>query len=299
MKNNLKKGLCIVIICIMLFATFSTSSFAMVEAKAVVKQELSLSGVGSRDLSVYATVPLVHNGKSLGNIARLINGVVYIPIRQFVETVSGAKVTYYSATKTLTVTGEGHDISVNDGAFVFYAGGRPIFERTPTVLMNNGRMYAPLTSVAKALSLTSYYDGTIAYTNGRAASITPADKYYDSDAVYWLSRIISAESKGEPLLGQISVGSVVMNRVKSADFPNTIWGVIFDRKYGVQFSPVANGTIYEAPTYNAVLAAKICLEGYRASEDILYFVNPEIIQGSWLQRTREYAFSVKHHDFYK
>lgn len=298
MKNNLKKVWSIALICAMLFGILAISASAVTEERAIAKRELSLTGVGKRDVSFYPAITLEHNGKSLGSIARLINGTVYIPIRQFVESVSSAKVTYYSQTKTLTVTGDGHNISVNDGAFVFYAGGRPIFERTPTVLMNNGRMYAPMSTVAKALSLSYTYDGYTANTAGSVAPVTPADKYYASDAVYWLSRIISAESKGESLLGQIAVGTVVMNRVKSGDFPNTIWGVIFDRKYGIQFSPVANGTIYDTPSYNSILAAKICLEGYRVSEDILYFINPEIIPSSWIQRTRQYEFSIKHHDFY-
>ena len=298
MKKNLKKGIGIAVIFAMLFSLVAISSSALAEQRAVAKRELSLNGIRTRNVSEYTPLPLIHNGNNLGSIARLINGTVYIPIRQFVESVSSAKVTYYSATKTLTVTGDGHNISVNDGAFVFYANGRPIFERTPSVLLSNGRMYAPLSTVAKALSLSSSYDGSMAYTGGTVAALTPANKYYPEDAVYWLSRIISAESKGESLLGQIAVGSVVMNRVKSTAFPNTIWGVIFDRQYGVQFSPVANGTIYDAPSYNSVLAAKICLEGYRVSEDILYFINPEIIKNSWIQRTRQYDFSIKHHDFY-
>lgn len=48
--------------------------------------------------------------------------------------------------------------------------------------------------------------------------------------LYWLSRIISAESRGESLKGQIAVGNVVLNRVEEDDFPDTIPAVIFDRK---------------------------------------------------------------------
>ena len=57
---------------------------------------------------------------------------------------------------------------------------------------------------------------------------------YNEDDVYWLSRIISAESRGEPLEGQIAVGNVVLNRVRSSAYPNTIYGVIFDRKHGTR-----------------------------------------------------------------
>ena len=60
----------------------------------------------------------------------------------------------------------------------------------------------------------------------------------------WLSRILYAEANTEPLAGKIAVGNVIMNRVKSPEFPDTIYSVIFDRKYGVQFTPVANGSVY-------------------------------------------------------
>ena len=180
-----------------------------------------------------------------------------------------------------------------------YANGRALFATSPSVLMSNGRMYVPFESLARALSLGYEYSSDTVRTKGTAAPLTPAEQYYREDAVYWLSRIISAESRGESLLGQIAVGNVILNRVASGDFPNTIWGVIFDRKYGVQFSPVANGTVYNAPTYNATLAAKICLEGFTLSDETMYFVAPKVVSDSWIQRTREYAFSIGNHDFYK
>ena len=93
------------------------------------------------------------------------------------------------------------------------------------------------------------------FRSGAYSPLAPASKFYRPDEVLWLSRIIIAESRGESLLGQIAVGNVVLNRVKSRDFPNTIYGVIFDRKYGVQFTPVANGTIYNTPGYTETLAA--------------------------------------------
>jgi N-acetylmuramoyl-L-alanine amidase len=89
-----------------------------------------------------------------------------------------------------------------------------------------------------------------------------------------------------------------MNRVSSELFPNTIWGVIFDRKYGVQFSPVANGTIYDAPSYSSILAAKICLEGFSVSDEILYFLAPRYATSSWISQNRDYVFTVENHEFY-
>ncbi|MBQ8689848.1 MAG: cell wall hydrolase [Clostridia bacterium] len=159
-------------------------------------------------------------------------------------------------------------------------------------------MYVPARTLARAFSLTLTQDGSAARLTGNIAPVKSGASFYDADAVYWLSRIISAESRGEPLIGQIAVGNVVLNRVRSSAFPNTIWGVIFDRKYGVQFSPVANGTIYQAPTASAVLAAKICLDGFSVSPDALYFLRPSASESSWIVKNREYLFTIRNHYFF-
>ena len=132
----------------------------------------------------------------------------------------------------------------------------------------------------------------------QAKSMVKPDSAYDYEDLYWLSRIISAEAKGESFIGQIGVGTVVLNRVRSKEFPNTVKGVVFDRKYGTQFTPVANGTIYDKPTDSAVIAAKMCLDGYTLSDSVLYFLNPRIATSSWIQKNRKYAFRVGNHDFY-
>ena len=126
----------------------------------------------------------------------------------------------------------------------------------------------------------------------------PAEQYYNKDSLYWLSRIISAESQGEPLLGQIAVGNVVLNRMRSPLYPNTVYGVIFDRRYGVQFSPVKDGSIYNPPYATSVTAAKICLEGYSVSGEILFFLEPLISVSLWVPNNRPYRFTIGHHDFY-
>lgn len=135
-------------------------------------------------------------------------------------------------------------------------------------------------------------------TYAQAKSMVKADSAYDYEDLYWLSRIISAEAKGESFTGQIGVGSVVLNRVKSKEFPNTVKGVVFDTKYGTQFTPVSNGSIYQTPTQSAVVAAKMCLDGYTLSGSVLYFVNPSIASSSWIQNNRKYAFRVGNHEFY-
>lgn len=120
----------------------------------------------------------------------------------------------------------------------------------------------------------------------------------DDDAIFWLSRIISAESKGESLEGQIAVGNVVLNRVKSPEFPNTIYGVIFDDRWGGQFEPVRNGTIYQEPTAQSIQAAKQCLSGVNNIGNCLYFLAPDLAQNFWIPQNREYVTTIGCHDFY-
>ena len=121
---------------------------------------------------------------------------------------------------------------------------------------------------------------------------------YTEDDLYWLSRIISAESKGESLLGQVAVGNVILNRVASDVFPDTIRDVIFDRKNAVQFEPVTNRTIYDEPTAQSVLAARLALNGTNVVGGCLYFFNPSLSKGLWIRQNRAYFGSIGCHAFY-
>ncbi|NLW27732.1 MAG: cell wall hydrolase [Hungateiclostridium saccincola] len=121
-----------------------------------------------------------------------------------------------------------------------------------------------------------------------------------SDAVYWLSRIIHAEAQSEPYEGKVAVGNVVLNRVKSPGFPNTIYGVIFEYYKGIpQFTPVANGTIYNTPSKSSIQAAKDSLNGARPVGDSLYFFNPSKSAGTWIVKNRQYYKRIGNHVFYR
>ena len=188
---------------------------------------------------------------------------------------------------------------VTDGSYITEANGRILLSKTPSVILSDGKMYIPVRILAKALSLdVEWVAPSGVKLSGVAKGLVSAEEYYRSDDLYWLSRIISAESRGEPLLGQIAVGNVVLNRRRSPDYPSTIYGVIFDRKYGVQFSPVKDGSIYMTPTYSSVLAAKICLEGISVSDKVLFFMQPEISTSSWIVNNRKYAFTIANHYFF-
>lgn len=123
---------------------------------------------------------------------------------------------------------------------------------------------------------------------------------WDRDNIFWLARIIHAEAAGEPYLGKVAVGSVIMNRVKSPNFPNTIYGVIFEYYNGIpQFSPVADGTIYNNPSAESISAAQEAYWGAKPLGNVLYFFNPAKAAGTWIINNRTYAGTIGNHAFYK
>ena len=263
------------------------------------KIEYKLPGIASRHLWKFPQRTVTVNGKKLSEPAMMMNGILYLPLGAFAESLGNAKLNYNSSTKTATLSMSGLYLTATDGGFVTYANDRPLFAFSPNVMMSNGKMYVPAQTLTKAMGveIKSHTNSQVSIS-GRYTPLTHASKFYREDEVYWLSKIISAESGGESLIGQIAVGDVIMNRVKSSLYPNTIYGVIFDRKYGVQFSPILDGSIYKNPTYTATLAAKICLEGTSLSDNALFFLNPKTAESNWIVRSREYAYTIGGHDFY-
>ena len=164
-----------------------------------------------------------------------------------------------------------------------------------------GEMNWPLKELARMFGCTVTWDEASNSINLDLTDVellASGDEYYSDEDVYWLSRIIYAESGNQPLEGQIAVGNVVLNRVADERFPDSVYEVIFDTTYGVQFSPVETGGIYAEPDEEAIVAAKLALEGYNTGGTALYFVNPAIGASSWFNQTRTYVTSIGDHVFY-
>jgi N-acetylmuramoyl-L-alanine amidase len=258
-----------------------------------------LKGISNKNVWAHNRFSIVIGGRTLSVKGIELNGVAYLPFRAATGAISGSSYSYNSQTRTSVMRAPDLEITVSDGGYVTYANGRALFNTTPCVIMSDGRLYIPVSVFAKAVGMTVGTDGGNIRLSGSFKPLLHADKFYNKDEVFWLGRIIHAESRGEPLFGKIAVGNVVLNRVKASAYPNTIYGVIFDRKYGVQFSPVLDGTIYNTPDFNSILAAKICLDGYMISPEFLFFLEPSHSTSSWIPKNREYLFTIGKHDFYK
>lgn len=107
---------------------------------------------------------------------------------------------------------------------------------------------------------------------------------YSSEDLRWLSQIIHAEAKGEPLKGKVAVGAVILNRVENEEFPRSIYHVIHQKskKGKYQFQPVANGKINNKPSQESIEAAKLALKGNDPTNGAVFFYNPKLSRSSWM-----------------
>jgi len=124
--------------------------------------------------------------------------------------------------------------------------------------------------------------------------VSSSNSSYESN-VNLLAHIISAESRGEPYVGMVAVGAVVLNRVKHPSFPNTIAGVIYQPG---AFTAVTDGQMYAAVTDTAYKAARDALNGWDPSGGAIYYYNPAKTTSKWIY-SREVIVTIGNHVFAK
>ena len=110
-----------------------------------------------------------------------------------------------------------------------------------------------------------------------------------------LAHLIFAEARGEPYAGQVGVGAVVLNRVKSSKFPNSVAGVIYQPG---AFDVVSDGQINYAPNTTAINAARDALNGWDPTYGSIYYFNPNTATSKWIW-SRPYVVTIGNHRFCK
>ena len=245
---------------------------------------LSTSAFGYRD-----SVPVQVDGHRIAG-GYLESGTTYVPLRSLLDRLGSWDIRWDAGTREAVASSGSRRLTASPGEDTITVDGQTL---SGQVTLRSGTTYVPLRLVSEALGGQAEWDP---YMNG--AAVTGGESGYDAIDLYWLSHVIHAESGGEPMEGQIAVGNVVLNRVKSRSFPSTVPGVVFDRKNGVQFEPVSNGTIYKTPSSASVEAAKRALDGERPVGEALYFYAPALSQGIWITANRTYLRTIGCHRFY-
>ncbi len=232
----------------------------------------------------------------------LYRGTTFVPIRFVSEALGADSVEWNSAKNEAVIEYSGKTIRLPKGKNSGYVNGQYVSIPNGVQLVNS-RIYVPVRFVSEELGCqVNWVYETYTVDIEKDGVVVPpsmvAHRSYTDDEIYWLSKIIHAESQGEPMKGKIAVGNVVLNRVKSKDYPNTIYGVIFDRNHGVQFSPVLDGSIYQKPLGDSIIAAKRALSGENHAGSSLFFLNPTISESFWIPNNRTYFTTIANHDFY-
>ena len=144
----------------------------------------------------------------------------------------------------------------------------------------------PATAKAIGISLTGGSSGGSSSSSGTGSS---------SSDVYLLARCVYGEARGESYKGQVAVAAVVLNRVRSSSFPNTISGVIYQPG---AFSVVSDGQINLTPNDTALKAARDAMNGWDPTGGCLYYYNPAKTSNKWIL-SRPIMMRIGNHVFCK
>lgn len=160
-------------------------------------------------------------------------------------------------------------------------------------------IYGPLTKKAVRYFQSKNgltVDGIVGPQTAKALGMTlssSSSSSISSSDLNLLAKCVYAEARGEPYTGQVAVAAVVLNRVKSASFPNTISGVIY-QPYA--FTAVNDGQINLTPNSTAYKAAQDALNGWDPTYGCLYYYNPATATSSWIW-SRQTVVTIGNHVF--
>lgn len=140
-------------------------------------------------------------------------------------------------------------------------------------------------------------DGQVGKKTAAAMGIpltgTISSSLYRESELSLLARLVSGEARGEPYIGQVAVAAVVLNRVRSDDFPDTISGVIFQPG---AFDAVWDGQFDMEPTTSCIRAARDAMNGWDPTGGCTYYYNPSTATNEWIW-SRQVQLTIGRHAF--
>ncbi len=142
------------------------------------------------------------------------------------------------------------------------------------------------TETLKALGMSGY---------SPQPSYEEASSSYSSSDVQLIAKVVNGEARGESYEGQVAVASVILNRVKSSSFPNSVSGVVYQNG---AFDAVADGQYNLSPSSSCVNAVKDAMNGWDPTGGAIYYYNPKTATNQWI-RSRPIVARIGNHVFCK
>lgn len=234
---------------------------------------------------------VVRSGDSLYLIGKRFNTTA-----ENLKSINGLKSTYLYPGQVLKVPATGSNYVVKKG---------------DTLYLLAKQFGVTVASIKSANGLTSDYlyvgqnliingaAGTSSNTTANRTTTSTASRgagSYSQSEILLLARLINGEARGEIYQGQVAVGSVVLNRIKSSLFPTTLSGVIYQRN---EFSVVTDGQINLSPSQTSIKAAEDAMNGWDPSNGALYYWNPVKAPNNKFLNTRPIVARIGNHVFAK
>ncbi len=245
-------------------------------------------------------VALTRNGEALQleNHARLVNNVTYVPVRDFFGAME-CNVTWDSASGTVRITrGEELEGRLTPDSSIARFNGRCWYMTAPCISVE-GMAMMPLRDAAKVFNSQVSWDADTRTVHLSGYGLLQAGgSFYNEQDLLWIARIVRHEAGNQILDGKVAVANVILNRMKSAGFPNTAEEVIFDTRTGVQFVTRESTKIYIDPSEECFVAAKLAMEGYETAPDCLYFASNRVAKRCWAGRNRPWFGTIGGHTFF-
>lgn len=219
----------------------------------------------------------------------LMEDTVYVPLR-FVANALNAEVIWDGTVGKATINDNNRTLELIPNSNIVTVNGEK-FELESNLPVINCRTMVPLRFVAENLECkVDWNQQTYTVEISREGVVVPTlslyNRGYTDEDLHFLAKIVTVEANNIVFDAKIAVANVVLNRKNSPEFPNTVKGVIYDKKYGVQFPPAHKSSFKnKVPSTDSIIAAKMALEGVNNISTCLFF--------------NHVPFKSKAKDFYK
>nr|WP_312579193.1 cell wall hydrolase [Sedimentibacter sp.] len=220
--------------------------------------------------SAFAATYTAVSGDSLYNISQRYNTTVSALMQD-----NNLTTTTLNIGQVLNVPSNTHTVQKGDTLYLI----AQKYQITLDLLRRANNTYSNIINIGQVLNIPAV---STSVPSVAAETKTDNEPAYSSSDVDLLSRLITAEVQGESYEAKVAVGAVVMNRVESNSFPNSIKDVIYQNINGYyQFTPVLNGWINKPAQADCIKAAKEVLNGADPTNGALFFFESSITN-SWL-----------------